>query len=196
MNPRAGVDPAIVVAAAAGLADADGLESLTLAKIAAELGVRPPSLYAHGNGIADVLRKVGAKGAGELAMAMGQAVAGRSGSDALQACCHAYRDYARKHPGTYAAAQRSHELQKDPGAAAAAATATEVAMAVLRGYKLEGDEAVHAARLIRVTLHGFVALEAEEGFAIAVPLEDTFNRVVASLDLVLRSADGEIGAPV
>jgi AcrR family transcriptional regulator len=193
MSPRAGVDPATVVAAAAGLADADGLGSLTLAKIAAELGVRSPSLYAHVDGIADVLRKLGAKGAGELAAAIGHAVEGRSGSDALRALCRAYRDYARRHPGSYAAAQRSHELQKDPDAAAAAESATRVAMAVLRGYGLEGDEAIHAARLIRVTLHGFVALEAEEGFAIAVSLEDTFDRVVASLDLVLRSSDGKIG---
>jgi AcrR family transcriptional regulator len=194
MSPRAGIDPATVVAAAASLADAEGLESLTLAKIAAELGVRSPSLYAHVDGIADVRRKLGAKGAAELAAEIGHAVEGRAGSDALGALCHAYREYARKHPGSYAAAQRSHELQKDPDAAAAAGAAAKVAIAVLRGYDLEGDEAIHAARLVRVTLHGFVALEADEGFAIALPLEDTFDRIVASLDLVLRSSGGKVGA--
>ena len=44
---RAGLDADAVVAAAAQLADADGLEALTLARLAAVLGIRSPSLYAH-----------------------------------------------------------------------------------------------------------------------------------------------------
>ena len=44
---RAGLDGDAVVAAAAVLADAEGLEAVTLARLAADAGVRPPSLYAH-----------------------------------------------------------------------------------------------------------------------------------------------------
>lgn len=194
MSPRAGLDPEAVVSAAAGLADAEGLDSLTLSELAAELGVRPPSLYAHVGGIDDLRRRLGARGARELAERMGHAVEGRSGSEALRALAHAYRDYAREHPGTYDAAQRSTELQADPEAAAAAEAAAGVALAVLRGFDLDGDEAIHAARLIRVTLHGFADLVAAGGFAIDLPLEDTFDRLVAALDLVLRSSKGGIGS--
>ena len=187
MNRRAGLDTEAVVTAAVALADKDGLRSLSLTGLANELGVRPPSLYAHVDGIGDIVRRVGSRGARELAAAMGHAVQGRSGADALGALAHAYRDYARAHPGAYEAAQLSSELQKDPEAAAAAQAATDVAFAVLRGYGLTGVEAVHATRLIRVTLHGFVALEAEQGFAIDVPVQDTFERIVGALDLVLRA---------
>jgi AcrR family transcriptional regulator len=187
MNRRAGLDTEAVVTAAVALADKDGLRSLSLTRLATELGVRPPSLYAHVDGIGDIVRRVGSRGARELAAAMGHAVEGRSGADALGALACAYRDYAREHPGAYEAAQLSSELQKDPEAAAAAQAATDVAFAVLRGYGLSGVEAVHAARLLRVTLHGFVALEAEHGFAIDVPVQDTFERIVAALDLVLRA---------
>ena len=45
--PRAGLDAQAVVVAAAELADADGLEQVTLAGLASRLGVRAPSLYAH-----------------------------------------------------------------------------------------------------------------------------------------------------
>ena len=104
---RAGLDTASVVDAAARLADADGLESLTLAQLAAQLGVRGPSLYSHVASLADVRLRLGERGARELAAAMGRAAAGRAGRDALLAVADAYRSYAHAHPGTYAAMQRS-----------------------------------------------------------------------------------------
>ena len=45
--PRAGLSTAAVVAAAAEIADSEGLDRLTLARIAATAGVRTPSLYNH-----------------------------------------------------------------------------------------------------------------------------------------------------
>ncbi len=187
--PRAGLDAAAVVDAAAKLADADGLEAVTLARLAAVLGVRSPSLYAHVDGLEDLRRRLGARGARELAAELARAAAGRAGSDALSAVAGAYLAYGRAHPGSYAAAQRARELQGDREAVAAAAAVTEVVLAVLRGYGLEGEDAVHAARTIRVALHGFVSLEADGGFAIALSLDETFERVVETLDRGLRRAD-------
>jgi len=193
MNRRAGLDTEMVVTAAVAIADQDGLRSLSLTRVATELGVRPPSLYAHVDGIGDIVRRIAGRGARELAAEMGHAVEGRAGGDALRALAGAYRGYARQHPGAYEAAQLATELQQDPEAAAAAQAATDVAFAVLRGYGIRGDEAVHAARLFRITLHGFVALEAEHGFAIDVPIEATFERIVAALDLVFRADPERIG---
>jgi len=175
--PRAGLAPETVVDAAAALADADGLDSLTLARLAKRLGVQPPSLYAHVGGLPDLRRRHAGRGARELAAALGGAAAGRAGGDALAAVARAYRDYALAHPGTYAAAQRATELDR-----ADAEAAVDVVLAVLRGYGLEGDEAVHAARIVRSALHGFAALETGEGFGIPLDLDDTFARLVAVLD--------------
>jgi AcrR family transcriptional regulator len=184
---RAGASAAAVVAAAAAIADSEGLETVTLTRVAAAVGVRPPSLYAHVNGLDDLLRRLGARGAVELASALSRAVEGRSGFDALQALAVAYCAFAREHPGTYAAAQRARELAHDAEAEAAAEAVVRVVLAVLRGYDLAGDEAVHAVRLIRVALHGLVSLEAAGGFALALSLDDTFERLLAMLDLGLRS---------
>lgn len=183
---RAGLDAAAVVDAAAELADADGLEALTLARLAAVLGVRSPSLYAHVESLEDLRRRLGARGARELAAQLGRAAAGRAGCDALSAVAHAYLAYGREHPGSYAAAQRARELQHDAQAVAAATAVMDIVLAVLRGYDLDGDDAVHAARVIRVALHGFVSLEADGGFAIALALDETFERLVATLDCGLR----------
>jgi AcrR family transcriptional regulator len=185
--PRAGVDPDAIVAEAAKLADSEGLEAVTLKRLADSLGVRPPSLYAHVAGIDDVLRRVGRQGLIELATALSRAVEGRSGLDALQALAAAYREFAQQHPGMYAAAQRSRELAQDQDAEAAGEAVVRVALAALRGYGLDGDDLIHAVRLIRVALHGFISLESAGGFAMAQSIDETFEQLVALLDLGLRA---------
>jgi AcrR family transcriptional regulator len=56
--PRRGLDAERVVDAAAQLADAHGLQAVTLARVAGELGVRAPSLYNHVEGRDGLLRAV------------------------------------------------------------------------------------------------------------------------------------------
>jgi AcrR family transcriptional regulator len=70
--PRAGLDREAVIAAAAELADSrpDGLDAVTLTGLADRLGVRTPSLYAHIDGLADLRRQLGARGARQLTVAV------------------------------------------------------------------------------------------------------------------------------
>jgi AcrR family transcriptional regulator len=179
--PRAGLDAESVVAAAAALADAEGLEAVTLARLAEELGVRAPSLYAHVAGIAELHRRIAARGARELAAVLQGAATGRARADALAAVANVYRAYARRHPGVYSAIQRAPALDDIEGVAAASQL-VEVILAILRGYGLGQDDAIHAARIIRAALHGFVLLELAEGFRIPIELDETFGRLVALLD--------------
>ena len=182
---RAGLSAEAVVDAAAGLADREGLEAVTLARLAADAGVRPPSLYAHVDGLDDLRGRLAMRGRRELAAAMRNAATGRAGSDALRAVADALRDYARRHPGTYLAAQRA-PAGDDAEARAAAGEAVDVVVAVLAGYGLEGDAAIHATRAVRAALHGFTMLEANKGFAIDLDLDESFARMVEVLDRGLR----------
>jgi AcrR family transcriptional regulator len=184
--PRAGLDAAAVVDAASALADADGLDGLTLARLAQRLGVRAPSLYAHVGGLDDLRARLAAEAARELHATLAEAAAGRAGADALRAVADAYRGFAHARPGLYTALQRAQDLS---GPAAASATAVvEVFVAVLRGYGLAGDDAIHAVRMVRSALHGFVALEAAGGFAMRLSLEVTWERLIALLDRGLAGA--------
>lgn len=177
--PRAGLDAEAVVAAAAELADADGLAQLTLARLAAELGVRTPSLYAHIDGLDDLRARMGARGASELAASLQVAAAGRARGDALRAIAHAYRAYAHAHPGTYAAMQLAPEGEEFE---TAAAELIGLIFAVLRGYAIEGEPAIHAVRVIRSALHGFVSLEREGGFGLPIDIDDSYASLVGMLD--------------
>ena len=185
--PRAGLSTAAVVAAAAEIADAEGLDRLTLARVAATAGVRTPSLYNHVESLDDVRRRVALLALRDLADALRDAAVGRAGDDALAAMADAYRAYARRHPGRYAATQRA-PAEGDEEMRAAAKGAVDVVLAILRGYGLEGDDAIHAARAVRSALHGFVALETGGGFGIPVDLDESYARMVRALARGLRDA--------
>lgn len=179
--PRGGLTPELVVGAAAELADADGLDAVTLAKVAARLNVRAPSLYVHvGGGLEDLRGRIALLRGRELVTRLQAAAAGRAGEDALRAIAEAYRAFALAHPGSYVAIQRT-ALLRDEETAAVATALVEVLLAVVRGYGLEGDEAVHAVRIVRAALHGFVLLESEGGFGLPLSLDDTFTRLVGTL---------------
>jgi AcrR family transcriptional regulator len=184
--PRTGLDTDAVVTAAAALADAEGLEAVTLARLASQLGVRPPSLYVHVDGLAGLRRRLAARGVRELAALLRFAAAGRSGKDALAAVANAYRRFAREHSGTYAATQNTANLD-DADASAAAAELLATVLAVLRGYGLDDDRAVHATRVVRSALHGFATLEADDGFGLPLDLDASFDLLVATLDQGLRA---------
>jgi Tetracyclin repressor-like, C-terminal domain len=58
---------------------------------------------------------------------------------------------------------------------------------VVDGYGLDGDDAIDAIRAYRAALHGFVALEADHGFAFPNDIERSFDRLVHALVLALSS---------
>jgi AcrR family transcriptional regulator len=178
--PRMGLDAGRVVEVAAGIADADGLEAVTLARVAADLGVRAPSLYNHVDGRSDLLRAIAVLGVRELTAALREAAVGRSSADALTAAARAYRAYARAHPGRYAATLAA-PTRGDEEHRAAASEAVDVMLAIMRGWDLEGDDAIHAVRAFRSAVHGFVAIEASGGFGMAVDVDASFDRLVATL---------------
>jgi AcrR family transcriptional regulator len=174
---RRGLDQAQVVDAAIAIADAEGLEAVTLARVAAALGVRSPSLYNHVDGRDGLIRGVAIRSTRELATALRRAATGRSGADAIAAVAQAHRGYARTHPGRYAATVAA-PARGDAEHEEAAADAVDVLTSVLGGSGLDGDEVIHAVRALRSAIHGFAALEASGGFGLAVDPDDSFRRLV------------------
>ena len=183
--PRAGLSRPAVVTAAAELADEAGWERLTLAALAARLGVRLPSLYKHIDSLDGLRRDVAVLAVTQLGAVMSAAAIGRAGGEALRAVAAAYRDYGRRHPGRYAATVRAPAAD-DAEHTAAAETVLRVVLAVLAGYGLTGDDAVDATRALRAALHGFVALEAGGGFGMPVDVDRSYTRLVDGFDATLH----------
>ncbi|MCM0675444.1 WHG domain-containing protein [Micromonospora phytophila] len=187
--PRAGLNQPTVVREAARLADEVGFGQLTLAALAARLGVALPSLYKHVKGADALAQKLSALATAEIAEEMSAAAVGRAGADALRAVANAYRAYARRHPGRYPAAQRAPD-PADPEHLAAGERAVAVVYAILRGYGVTGEPAVDAVRAFRSAVHGFVSLEAAGGFGLPRDVDRSFERLVDGLDIAFRSWPG------
>ncbi|MCU4748135.1 MULTISPECIES: TetR/AcrR family transcriptional regulator [Streptomyces] len=183
---RAGLTTDRVVRAGAELADEVGFDEVTVSALARRLGVKVASLYSHLKNSQDLRTRIALLALEEMAERGDAALAGRSGRDALAALGNVYRDYARAHPGRYAAAQ----LRLDPQAAAASAGGRHARMtrAILRGYALGEPDQTHAVRLLGSVFHGYVSLELGGGFSHSAPdTQETWIRILDSLDALLRN---------
>lgn len=182
---RAGLTPAIVADTAAAMLDADPGIEVTLARVAHELGVKPPSLYNHVDGVEALMRMVAVRGVDVLAEACRAAVMGRSGSEAFRALADAYRLYAVTHPGVYPLTQVARPGDADYEAAAG--RLLEPVLALLGGFGFDDRDLVHAARAIRSALHGFSLLETGSGFGMEVDPQQSWRWMI---EFVERGLEG------
>ena len=169
-----------VISAAAQLSDAEGLDKLTLTRVAGMLGVRQPALYRHVGGYDDLLRSLSLRGREILAQRLTDAAVGLSGDDAVAAVGHAWRKMVRDHPGIYAATDR-YPCAGDAELEAAVERVLAVLGQALRGYDLSEVDRVHAARALRSAFHGFSHLESGDGHPLPHDPEDTFGNLVELL---------------
>ena len=182
--PRAGLAPASVTAAGAALADEVGFERLTMGLLAARLGVRVPSLYKHVDGLADLIHRIAVLGATELTDALRTATQGRADTEALEGAARALRAYAHQHPGRYAAGNQARATESFR---VASAQMLDSLAAVLRGYRLEPAEEIHALRMLRSLTHGFVVLEAGGAFQLETDIEESFTWILDFIDQGLKA---------
>ncbi|MEU5432157.1 WHG domain-containing protein [Streptomyces sp. NPDC020719] len=183
---RVGLTTERLTRAGAELADEVGLDQVTVSALARRFDVKVASLYSHVRNSQDLKTKIALLALEEMADRASDALAGRAGKDALTALANVYRDYAREHPGRYAASQ----LRLDPEAAAASAGVRHAQMtrAILRGYDLPEPDQTHAVRLLGSTFHGYVSLELGGGFSHSAPdTQQTWTRILDALDALLRN---------
>ena len=175
MAKRVGINQDAVVRAAAKIADDDGWDALTLARLAKKLRIRPPSLYNHIRGLEGLRRELKLLVARDLNTALSRATIGKSRDDAVRGLAAAYRAFVKRHPGTYAAAMVTAP-RNDP-----AGQIVETCLSVVSGYGLNRREGLHAIRAVRSAVHGFVALEIAGGFGIPLDIDKSFDWLVSAL---------------
>jgi AcrR family transcriptional regulator len=155
MSRRAGLDHEAVVEAAAKLVDEEGIEQLSLGRLAERLGIRTPSLYNHVAGLPGLKHDLALYCLRDLLDNTIRATIGKSRTEAIVALADAYRSYARQAPGRYTLTQRA----PDPGdqeLQAVAQQVVDVVRAILVPYKLSDEDVIHAIRGLRSIVHGFL----------------------------------------
>lgn len=180
MPPRKPIDLQRVVQTAIELANQNGFEAVTLASVAAQLGIRIPSLYNHVSGLPGLRREMALWGLNQLGDQLRRTAVGKSGDEAVISIAHAYRAFAHAHPGIYAATLRAAPPD-DTEWAAVGQEILDILIAVLQPYGLSQDDTLHAIRALRSILHGFVGLETAGGFGMALDRDESFRQLVAIL---------------
>jgi len=175
-RPGLGLDRQAVIAGALDIVDEEGLEALTMAKVADRLGIKAASLYNHIDGLAALRRELALSTMRELGEAVRDSVIARIGDEALLAYADTLRDYARRWPGRYQATS----FRADPGdseLAAAQRRSSDAFVAVMSSYGLDAAGRRHAGRIFWASVHGFVTLEAA-GHLGTVDTDITFRHLL------------------
>ena len=188
MSPRAGLDTSVVVQAAADLVNAEGLEALSISRLAERLGVQAPSLYNHVRGLPGLRRELALMGHRILAERLAEAAVGRSGEDALLAVAEAYRAFIKENAGVYFAGLRASGTLEtvDEELRAAEERVLRIVMAIIASFGLQGEDGLHAVRGLRSLVHGFASLEIAGGFGLRLDLDESFHRLIQMLAAGLR----------
>lgn len=188
---RRPLDRGLVVRVAGELADRDGFDSVTLTRVAKELGVRQPALYRHVDGYDDLVRSLGLLGRELIATRLIESAVGVSGRAAVAAVGRAWRRVAADHPGLYAATDR-YPCAGDAELEQAVERVVHVLSQALTGFAIDDDQRMHAARSLRSAFHGFAHLELGDGHPLALDLDDSFEQLIDLLCAGLHSLESTV----
>lgn len=178
------VDLARIRQEASVLANRLGLDGLSMNDLAQALAIRPPSLYSHVSGIDDVKRLLAIYGLEELERTATRVTIGKSGRDAMRALLIAYRAFAGKNPGVYAATIPTPP-REDAEWRSAVDRLNGTCRAILQGYGFGEPETIHALRGLRSLAHGFASLETSGALKNPVSRDESYVWLVDAFLAVL-----------
>ncbi|MFE6822664.1 TetR/AcrR family transcriptional regulator [Streptomyces sp. NPDC057690] len=194
--PRVGLTTDRLVDAAAELADEVGFDNVSISALARRFGVKDASLYSHVRNLRELRTRLALLVGGEMIDRIAVAVVGLAGKEALVAFAGAYREYALRHPGRYAATQIRIDQEIDRELAAGSPVprrTAEITYGMLRAYDLDEPDLTDAVRLLRSTFHGYCTLEAAGGFGAPRDVQRSWDKAIDALHLALIHWPRETG---
>ncbi len=197
----AGTDPLDqrLVQVAFDLLEEEGLERLTLRRVARRAGVSHGAPLRHFTGLADLSAEVAARGFAMLSEAVEKSGAqlppGSDPLERLHAAGRAYVETAVAHPDLFALMFRPDHLDFDnPRLARASADAFEQVVRHVRAAQDAGWQAAHDTRSLAGTVwasvHGLATLWSQGAFSGAVPGVSLDDAIAITQELALGGRRG------
>ena len=180
---RTRLDKNAVLQAAVEILNAEGVQALTLSRLAETLHIQTPSLYNHVDGSAGLQRELAVLNARLLADRLSAASIGKSGEELFMDASQAFRAYVKEYPGLYMSTLRSSGTQQeqDPNLQREEERMMKVGLAIMASLGLHGEDAIHGLRAFRSMVHGFATLEVAGGFGLPQDCDESFRRLVSAL---------------
>ena len=180
--PKTKIDRETIIREAAHIANETGIENLSLKTLAAKLGVKPPSLYNHVDGLDDLKQQIMLYGWKEMEDRIIQAVIGLTGYDAIRAMCHAFHQYATENQGIFSAMLWYNQYENEQ-TREATLKMFSVFLKITKSLNISQDNCAHLVRMFRGFLEGFTLLENHHAFGNVQPIEDSFH---LSIDILIE----------
>ncbi|MFC6355097.1 TetR/AcrR family transcriptional regulator [Luethyella okanaganae] len=176
-----------IVAAARTLLDDRGPEAVTMAAVAASVGVRGPSLYKHVDGRGGLLRLVAGSAVDELGRDLAEAVDAETDPPwALAAAVRAFRAFAHRSPHAYGLIFGPGPHAERPSEAILEHAAEPVFRAV--AALVPSSEVLPAARTVTAWASGFVSMELTGAFRLGGEVAEAFEWGLRSMVEAVVSA--------
>jgi AcrR family transcriptional regulator len=169
-------DREIIVQTARELIEKEGIEQLSLAQLAATVGIKAPSLYRHIQNKAALIQAVNFLTFQQLFAAYEQALeaAAAEPKARLLALFRAHRAFAQANPVTYMLAFTTTEPREDENLLEQMVLPVQALMAALSGEA----RSLAALRGALALLHGFVMLELNKQFRRGGDLDEAFEQAI------------------
>ena len=180
--PKTKIDKELVIKEAAYIANKMGIENLSLKTLAAQLGVKSPSLYNHVDGLDDLKQQIMLYGWKEMEDRIIQAVIGLTGYDAIRAMCHAFHKYATENQGVFSAMLWYNQFENEQ-TREVTSKMFSVFFKITKSLNISQDNCSHLVRMFRGFLEGFALLENHRAFGNVQSIEDSFN---LSIDILIE----------
>jgi AcrR family transcriptional regulator len=161
-----------IVNAGRAILDTDGLDALTMQRVAAAVGVRAPSLYKRVRGRDALVRLIAQDVVVDLGARLSAAAASGDPRADLRAIAVSFRAWAHHHPGGFALlfARLPDAWRLEPSAGRGALDAMFRTVAALAGP----DHVLEAARTVVAWASGFVSMELAGAFQLGGDVEAAF----------------------
>jgi AcrR family transcriptional regulator len=167
------IDFATLIEKAHEMIEREGVEELTLRKLADALGVQAPSLYRHVANKSTLLRAVNEVTTKQMMESLHTAASDSPASERLLAVAHAFRRFSREHPIAY---QLAFSANLDERPSAELREALVLPLQKLFAELLGEENAFPALRGAYAFLHGWVMLELSQQFERGGDLDAHFEQ--------------------
>lgn len=174
---RQRLNRALVIELAAVIADSEGIDAVTLQRIANDSGVKQPALYRHVSGIEDLWRELALLARRLLASSLIESQQGLTQRQAVRSVALEWRRFVQTHPGIYSATDRVPSVG-DPDIETSLSAVVNALDSALDGYPLSTVQRAQSARTLRSALHGFCVLEKDNGHPEPYALDEGLDNLV------------------
>ncbi len=177
-----------IVRAGRAILEAEGVEGLTMQRVARAVGVRAPSLYKRVQDRADLVRLIAGDVAHELTATLDEAATSGNPRRDLQALAQAFRAFARAQPEGYRLlfARLPDGSPLDPDTTARASAAILRTAAALAGR----DQSLEAARTVVAWAHGFISMELADAFRLGGDVDRAYAFGIDRLSAAIAAPAG------